>query len=93
MGRAILGGNMSGEITAILSKTRLKQWHWGKILMLWIVVPAVGMGVGVGVGSGSFFVFNSDDLALGSILFLSATSIIVMLVITWVWLTGKESRR
>ena len=82
---------MSGEMIA--SKTRLNQWHWGKILMLWIVVPAAGLGAGA-----SAFVFmeevdlGNDDLRVGLSLLLPTVSILAMLVITWLWLTGKESR-
>ena len=25
---------------------RIQQWHWGKILMLWILVPTLGVAVG-----------------------------------------------
>ena len=72
---------------------RVKQWHWGKLLMLWVVAPIVSPGVLIAVYSatdaGDFF---NVDLLLGFFLFLLAVSIIVMLVITWIWLTGKESR-
>ena len=62
---------------------RVKQWHWGKLLILWIVVPIVMLAV-----------FVAGDLldAEGFFFFLLAVPIIVMLVITWIWLTGKESR-
>ena len=59
---------------------RVKQWHWGKLLMLWIGVPILSPGVLIAVVPFGFF------------LFLLAVSIIVMLVITWIWLTGKERR-
>ena len=72
---------------------RVKQWHWGKLLMLWIGVPILSPGVLIAVAgatdAGDFF---NVDLLLGFFLFLLAVSIIVMLVITWIWLTGKESR-
>ena len=67
------------------SSPRLLQWHWGKILMLWIVVPALGFG---GTISLAAFDFTADAF----LFFPLAVSIVVMLVITWVWLTGKESR-
>ena len=61
---------------------RLLKWHWGKILMLWIVVPALGF-----VGAAILAEFAEFIVAAAV---LMAVSIVVMLVITWLWLTGKE---
>ena len=69
-------------------KNRLLHWHWGKILMLWIVVPPLGFAVGFIVAAGSI----DSSLQPAFFVFPLAVSIIVMLVITWVWLTGKERR-
>ena len=69
---------------------RLKQWHWGKILILWIVVPAL-VGVGGAISVVALFPWLSGAAQV-FMYFPPAISIIVMLVITWLWLTGKESR-
>ena len=71
--------------TAEPPKNSLPHWHWGKILMLWIVVPPMGFAVG-GI------VEVMSMVPAGFFVFPLAVSIIAMLVITWVWLTGKERR-
>ena len=70
--------------------TALQQWHWGKILMLWIVVPTIGVGVGFGFGGMTAEV--NEAIAGVIVLLLSVGSIVVMLGVTWLWLTGKERR-
>ena len=63
----------------------IQQWHWGKILMLWILVPTLGVAVGV-------IVLAVSTLPTDFVLFPPLVSIVLMLVITWVWLTGKDRR-
>ena len=74
--------------------TALQQWHWGKILMLWIVVPTIGVGVGGGFAAMTAAMTPGGEEVIAAVIFLllSVGSIVVMLGVTWLWLTGKERR-
>ena len=56
-----------------------------------IQLMGVNQSVAVFVAADARDLFN-EYLLIGFFLFLLAVSIIVMLVITWIWLTGKERR-
>ena len=56
-----------------------------RFLMLWILVPTLGVAVGV-------IVLAVSTLPTDFVLFPPLVSIVLMLVITWVWLTGKDRR-
>ena len=73
---------------------RIQQWHWGKILMLWILVPTLGVAVGAIVLAVADAGFQSEvpESFFIFVLFPPLVSIVLMLVITWVWLTGKDRR-
>ena len=72
--------------------TALQQWHWGKILMLWIVVPTIGVGFGFGFAAMTAAMTGGGEEAIIFLLLSTVGSIVVMLVVTWLWLTGKERR-
>ena len=72
--------------------TALQQWHWGKILMLWIVVPIIGVGVGFGFVAVTAAMTEGGDEVVIFFLLPTVGSIVVMLGVTWLWLTGKERR-
>ena len=69
----------------------LKQWHWGKILMLWIATPIAMIAVGLAaeyVGG----VFTGDPILAIHVLTLtfSVVPLFAMVVVTWKWLGGKD---
>jgi len=65
----------------------LQRWHWGKILILWIATPVV-MLISLGL------LFGETDLSDGVMFLLSLfLPPVLMSIVTWVWLSGKEKRR
>ena len=77
----------------------LKQWHWGKILMLWIATPFVMFAVFFVVVMIVNWLYAPLRLiefetirAVAPILsfLLVPVPFVIMVGVTWKWLSGKE---
>jgi hypothetical protein len=68
---------------------RITRWHVGKLVILWtwgIVLILLAL---VGV-----YAVPSERLLLGSFLLLFALAIpVVLSIITWIWLGGREDKQ
>lgn len=70
-----------------MTKTSIRRWHWGKIVMLW----AWG-GTVVALLLGGFLSSPASDSPVFSTfaLLASLALLIGLSLLTWTWLGGKE---
>lgn len=69
----------------------LKQWHWGKILMLWIATPIAMIAVFLATEYVGGFLTGDPIWAIDVLIFtFSVVPLVAMVVVTWKWLGGKE---
>ncbi len=71
----------------------LKRWHWGKLLMLWLLTPFV-MGILFSFGDNVPVLHKPTNPLLIAVDILIVALIlavpVTMLIVTWKWLSGKE---
>lgn len=68
---------------------RIRRWHWGKIVILWAwggLVAALLMSTFLSQSAEVDPIVSSLS-SLGSVLIL-----VVLTIVTWIWLGGKEGR-
>lgn len=75
----------------------LKQWHWGKIVILWLLVPVVYLPIWVVLVmsiESATLIFNIDPPLTVSRLGVSIAAgmipLAAVMITTWAWLTGKH---
>jgi len=73
-----------------LQDMAVKNWHFGKIVLLWVcgLFPAVAFWV---IGSRGFRSRLTID-EIGVILVAVLVAVVFLVPITWKWLSGKEKR-
>ena len=64
----------------------IKQWHPGKIVMVWLVAVAFFVLVKEVLST------DRSDWAGWFVLTVSSIGPAVALVLTWIWLTGREGK-